>query len=116
MKSGHIIMVALILTSIGMVSAASDDEIMLFSKGVLASDYERHTANILGDNLSIEGVSDEYGEKSVETVGSRLMRMSSLAKKDNRCLSWQIQAIGSHTLRLYREIRNWHDEHNRRTC
>lgn len=81
MKSGHIIMAALILASIGVVSGASDDEVMLFAKGVLASDYEKHTANILGDNLSIEGVSDEYGEKSVESVGSRLMRMSSLAKK-----------------------------------
>lgn len=66
---------------LAIVSSASDDEIMRFAKGVLASDYEKHTDNILGDNLWIEGVSDEYGEKSVENAGSRLTRMSSLAAK-----------------------------------
>ena len=81
MRPGYIIIAALVLASIGIVSAASDDEILLFSKGVLSSDYEKHSANIIGDNLSIEGFSGEYGEKTVDSIGYRLSRMSSLAKK-----------------------------------
>jgi hypothetical protein len=82
MRLGYIIIAALVLASIGIVSAANDDEILIFAKGVLASDESvRYNVNILGDNLSLDRSFGQYDRTDVDNIGYSLSRMAGLAKK-----------------------------------
>jgi len=81
MKSALIIIIALTLTSIGLISAASDEEILQFSKGVLANEYYERTASINGENLSIQGNLSEFSDGGVDTIGYELQNMAVSAEK-----------------------------------
>ncbi|MDD2836333.1 MAG: hypothetical protein PHY05_09305, partial [Methanothrix sp.] len=76
-----IIIMALTIASIGLISAASDEEIMQFARGVLANEYYERTASINGENLSIEGNLSEFSDGSVNTIGYELQNMAASAKK-----------------------------------
>jgi hypothetical protein len=81
MKSAIIIIIALTIASIGLISAASDEEILHFARGVLANEYYERTASINGENLSIEGNLSEFSDGSVNTIGYELQNMAASAKK-----------------------------------
>ena len=70
MKSALIIIIALTFASVGLISAASDEEILQFARGVLANEYYERTASINGENLSIQGNLSEFSDGGVIPLGT----------------------------------------------
>lgn len=81
MRTALIIITALCLASIGLASAATDEEMLQFARGVLANEYNERTVSINASNLSIRGNLSEYSDGAVDTIGYELQNMAASAKK-----------------------------------